>query len=223
MTLRAIIFDLDGTLVNSNFEHVEAWEKAFKKFKHDVEAERIKTQIGKGGDKLVPSILGSDIDEKEQERLEDAHGEEFRGILEEKKLSLFPGVENVLQELRSLGLKLALATSSDKSDIKRLEKNLGVTFIRLFDVVVTSDHADESKPAPDIVKIAVEKLEVLPSDCVMVGDTPYDCQAAAGAGVSCIGLTCGGLNDSAKLISSGARNVFIDPMDMLGNIDRIVE
>ena len=156
MALHGMIFDIDGTLVDTNLAHVEAWRRAFKRLGYDVPPERIKVEIGKGGDLLVPSILGEEVEKR--------HGE--------------------FQALRQRGIRTALATSSNKKHLQATCDSAGIDLPSLADVLVAKEDAEASKPAPDLVIVAWEKLTLTPAECAMVGDTVYDARACRGPGSS---------------------------------------
>ncbi len=214
-----MIFDVDGTLIDSNAAHMEAWDKAFKKHKYEVSGDRIAVEIGKGGDKLVPSILGEEIERRDGESLRKAHTAEYIKLAESKSLAPFPGVELLMTEIRKRGLKLALATSSSKEELKTTQRSAGVDWTSLFDVIATSEDATESKPAPAILQAAIKKLQMSPAQCIMVGDTPYDTATARDAGAVCLGVTCGGMNDEKILRAAGMRKVYHDPADLAAHLD----
>ena len=224
MALSAIIFDVDGTLIDSNAAHVQAWDQALKQHHYQVSADRIAVEIGKGGDKLVPSILGQQIDQRDGDSLRKAHTTQFTKIAESTKLNSFAGVEPLLDAIRKRGLKLAIATSSKKKELQTTQRSAGVNWTNHFDVIATGDDASESKPTPGILEVAIKKLKLSPAQCLMVGDTPYDCDTSRDAGTVCFGVTCGGLNDEKTLRSAGMRKVYRDPNDInthLGEAIRI--
>jgi len=219
MALTAIIFDVDGTLIDSNAAHLRAWEKAMKDNGYVVSADRIAVEIGKGGDKLVPAILGEEIDRRDGAALRKAHTAEFTKIAETTHLQLFPGVKTLLAALRQRGLKLGIATSSKKGELQTTQRSAGIDFTQLFDVIATAEDASESKPSPAILAAAIEKLHVSPAQCAMVGDTPYDADTARDAGVVCLGVGCGGMNDARTLHAVGMRRVYADPADIAAKLD----
>jgi HAD superfamily hydrolase (TIGR01509 family) len=219
MALNAIIFDVDGTLIDSNAAHVEAWDQALKQHDYEVSADRIAVEIGKGGDKLVPSILGEQIDRRDGDSLRKAHTTEFTKIAESTALHAFAGVEPLLMDIRKRGLKLALATSSKKKELQITQRSARVDWTKYFDVIATGDDASESKPAPGILEVAIRKLKLSPAQCVMVGDTPYDADTARDAGTICFGVTCGGMNDEKTLRAAGMRKVYRDAIDIHTHLD----
>jgi HAD superfamily hydrolase (TIGR01549 family) len=217
-----MIFDIDGTLVDTNPAHVEAWRRAFKRVGYDIPAERIVVEIGKGGDKLVPSILGQNGEKRHGEALRKAQKEEFLKIAEREHFRVFPCVPEVFQALRERGIRTGLATSSDQKHLQATMKSAGIDLTRLADVLVTKDDADASKPAPDLVIVAWEKLAVPPNDCAMVGDTVYDGQACQAAGVVFLGVSSG-CNSEAELLQAGACGVWHDTGHLYADLDRALE
>ena len=217
MALDALFFDLDGTLVDSNPTHVEAWQRAFARFDYSVAADRIFIEVGKGGDNLVPAILGPQADAKHGEKLRKAQPEEFAKLATERGLKVFPGARELLEEVRRRGLKTVLATSSNGKQLKITEEASQFPVTKLVDLVVDADAAKTSKPAPDLVKASADKVGMTPAQCAMVGDTPYDAESAKHAGVICLGLTCGG-RPAADLLRAGARAVWKDPAHLLSHL-----
>jgi len=217
MDARAWILDVDGTIIDSNAAHVEAWQRAFARHGHGITAERIRVEIGKGGDKLVPSILGETAEEREGETLRELQTEEFLAIARARKLPPFPGARELVAELRRRDVRTAIATSSGNEHLEALGRSSGLDLEDLTDILVNADDIEESKPAPDLIVAAVKKLGVPAAECLMVGDTPWDAQACVAAGVACIGVRSGG-NDSATLRAAGAREVREDLADVLAHL-----
>jgi HAD superfamily hydrolase (TIGR01509 family) len=219
VALSAIIFDVDGTLIDTNAAHVRAWDEALKQHHYRVSLDRIEVEIGKGGDKLVPSILGEQIERRDGESLRKAHTAEYTKIAESTRLPVFPGAEALLAAIPQRGLKLALATSSKKKELQTTFRSAGVDWFDLFDVIASAEDGAESKPDPAILQAAIRKLKLSPAECVMLGDTPYDADAARDAGAVCLGVTCDGMNDAATLRATGMRKVYRDPADINANLD----
>jgi HAD superfamily hydrolase (TIGR01509 family) len=218
MSLSGIIFDLDGTIVDSNALHVEAFVRAFAARGYKVGGDRVFVEVGKGGDKLVPSIIGEGLDRVDGGAIREAHPKEYAKLVGERGLHVFPGARELVAELRRRGLRTVLATSSGQGHLKATEQGSGLKLRQMFDDLVGVDDIKESKPAPDAVAAAVKKLGVSPAECAMVGDTPFDAWSARDAGVVCLGLTCGG-HQERELRGSGAREVWRDPADLLEHLD----
>jgi phosphoglycolate phosphatase-like HAD superfamily hydrolase len=217
-----MIFDIDGTLVDTNPAHVEAWRRAFKRLGYAVPAERIIPEIGKGGDLLVPSILGQEVEKRDGEALRKAQKEEFLKIARQERFRVFPCVPELFRALRERRIRTALATSSDKKHLQAICDSADIDLPRLADVLVTKDEAEASKPAPDLVIVAWEKLSVTPAQCSMLGDTVYDAQACRGAGVVFLGLLSGGTPAEA-LLEAGACGVWSDTGHLHSDLDRALE
>jgi phosphoglycolate phosphatase-like HAD superfamily hydrolase len=222
MALRGMIFDIDGTLVDTNPAHVLAWRRAFQRYGYDVPTERIKIEIGKGGDKLVPSVLGQEVEDHLGEALRQAQKEEFLKIAKREHFRVFPCVPELFQTLREREIRTALATSSDKKHLKATMASARIDLPSLADVLVTKDDAQASKPAPDVIIVAWEKLAVSPADCAMVGDTVYDGQACQAAGVVFVGVLSGPSTES-ELLQAGACGVWRDTGHLYADLDRALE
>jgi HAD superfamily hydrolase (TIGR01509 family) len=216
---KAIIFDSDGTLFDTNDQHVEAWRRAFASVGHDIPAGRIAVEVGKGGDKLVPAILGQQADERLSQELRHQHSEEFARLLEGRRIRVYPGVEELLAAVHKRGLKSVMATSSKQEHLDAIQQSAGLRATEMVDDLVTADDIESSKPAPDLVEAAVNKLHERPEACVMVGDTPYDAEASRKAGVACIGLLCGRQHSPEMLRNAGVRMLFRDPSELLQRLD----
>ncbi len=220
--ITGFIFDLDGVLVDSNPLHVEAWRRALAAHGHHALPDRIFREIGKGGDKLVVSLLGQRIEDQQGDELRAAHGREYAALVEARGLLAFEGGPDLIAELGARGVATALATSSRSDDLALTESASGVSWRRLFDAVVTGDDVDETKPAPDLVGAAVRKLERDAADCAMLGDTPWDSQAARRAGVNPIGVTSGGHREQA-LRAAGAAAIYRDVADVGRHLGQVLE
>jgi len=218
MALDAVIFDLDGTLIDTNPAHVEAWRRAFEACGYKVPPDRIAVEIGKGGDFLVSAVLGQSAEKEHGERLRKLSADAFLDVAREQHFRLMSGAEELLARLRERGLRLALATSSKVKHLKATWDSLGLDLTKRFDAVINADDAERTKPAPDLVHAALDKLGLFPAQCAMVGDTPYDGQACTQAGVACLAVLCGG-NSAGPLLRAGARGVWRDPADLAAHLD----
>lgn len=211
MNQRAILLDVDGTLIDSNDAHAQAWVDTGKEFGHKIEYDRVRWLIGMGGDKVLPELTGLKEDSEEGKKILERRGQIFRDQYL-PNLKPFPQARELLQRMRDDGLKLVVATSASEEDLEALLKQAG-----LDDVIkraTTSDDAEESKPAPDIVEAALKKAGVTADRAVMLGDTPYDVGAARRAGVDIIALRSGGWGDEEL---HGAVSVYDDVADLLAH------
>jgi HAD superfamily hydrolase (TIGR01509 family) len=217
MALGGFIFDLDGVLIDSNPVHVESWEQVFQRAGFRVAPDRLLAEMGKGGDKLIPSLLGDEVENTRGKALRAEEAKVYATLALARGLPVSPGARELIDELRRRGLRLALATSSDAKQLDVAERASGVKWRALMDEVVCATDVAETKPAPDLVQLAVERLGLSPAQCAMVGDTPWDARSANPAGVVAIGVTRGG-NTVDTLLGGGARVVYADPSDILRNI-----
>jgi HAD superfamily hydrolase (TIGR01509 family) len=205
---QGVIFDVDGTLVDSNDAHARAFVEAFREFGFEIPFEKVRRLIGKGSDKLIPELIG---------RHDEAIAERKKRIFKARYLPTlrpFPGVEPLLDKLKTMGLKLAVASSAAKDELDALLEVAQAK--RYFEERTGADDAERSKPDPDVVQAALQKLALPPARCVMVGDTPYDAQAAWAAGVAFIGMRCGGWRDADL---QPAVDVYDDPADLIASVD----
>lgn len=208
---RAVIFDVDGTLIDSVDFHASAWVDAFAAFGHRVGFERVRRQIGKGGDQLMPVFLTAEEIERDGEALEAHRGEVLKRYL--PQFHPFPRVRELIQRVLAGGIEVALGSSAKQDELAKYKKIARID--DLIDAETSSDDAERSKPYPDIFQAAVAKLGI--SDLgriLVVGDTPYDAQAAAKAGLRTIGLRCGGWSEE-ELREAGCMAVYEDPADLL--------
>ena len=211
--VRGILLDIDGTLVNSNDAHARAWVKALAENGHTVTFEVIRPLIGMGGDKLLPKVCGLDAESESGKRVSERRGEVF---LAEYLPGLQPtrGAKALLEMLKERKFKLAVASSAKKDELGPLLKVCGAD--RVIEVATSSDDAEESKPDPDILHAALKELDLPAEEVVMLGDTPYDVEAARRAGIRVIALRCGGWKDA----DLKADAVFDDPADLAARIDQ---
>lgn len=213
MSIRAVLLDVDGTLIDSNDAHARAWVDTGDEFGRPIDFGEVRWLIGMGGDKVLPQVAGLQEDDELGARMLERRGEIFR----ERYLPhihAFEGARDLLKRLHADDRRLVVATSASAEDLKAL---LEQSQLRdLVDAATNSDDAEESKPAPDIVTAALKQAGAPPSAVVMLGDTPYDVKAALRAGVSIIGLRCGGWTDHEL---RGAAEVYSDPAELLARYD----
>ncbi|OBK46995.1 HAD family hydrolase [Mycobacterium sp. 1081908.1] len=209
----AVLFDVDGTLVDSNYLHVYAWQRAFDAEGMPVAAWQIHRCIGMDGDKLVRT-LSKDAPEDVQDRLSDGHSRYYREAI--PLLAPLPGARALLHRVADLGLQVVLASSAPGDELDALLEALDCD-----DVIAektSSRDVDTAKPEPGIVRVALDRAGVDADRAVFVGDAVWDAHAAAAAGLPCIGLLSGGIS-RAELESAGASPIFTDPQDLLEHLE----
>jgi HAD superfamily hydrolase (TIGR01509 family) len=204
---KAAIFDMDGTLLDSVDLHALAWQEALLKFGHDVGFEQARSQIGKGGDKLLPVFLSADEQRDHGKELEEWRSNRFK-VEYLPLVRPFSAVPDQLRRVRDSGVQIAVASSAKKDE---LDKYLDIAGIAdLVDSTTSSDDVEESKPAPDIFETVLKKLEIDGSEAVAIGDTPYDAEAAGKAKIATIGVLCGGFTESS-LRQAGCAEIYPGP------------
>ena len=217
LKLSAVLFDIDGTLTDSVDVHALAWQEALRHFGHEVAYERVRSQIGKGGDQLLKTLLSrADLEAQEEEI------DQFRGELFKKKyqhlirpLAMVPELFRRIKE--DTGAKIVLASSAKKDEVEAYEKLLGVA--DLVEHKTSSDDAAQSKPHPDIFAAAMKRLGSPPAQQVIaIGDTPYDAQATAQISIACVGVLSGGWTEQA-LREAGCIHVFRSPSDLYARFE----
>ena len=216
LSVKAVIFDVDGTLVDSNDLHIEAWREAFAHYGIGLTYDQVHRQIGKGGDQLIPVFCSKEQVEKFGDALDKLRLEIFtRDYL--PQVRPFPKVRELFERLRADGVHIALATSSKETELKTHLANLDVE--DLVDYATSADDAEHSKPCPDIFEAALAGLDgVLPGETLVIGDTPYDVRAAATARMKTVGVSSGGFTEET-LLESGAVGVYLDVTDLMDHYD----
>jgi HAD superfamily hydrolase (TIGR01509 family) len=215
--IKAAIFDVDGTLVDSNMAHIEAWREAFAHYGRELSAEEVHAQIGKGGDQLMPVFLSRHEVERFGAELERLRVEIFtRDYL--PAVDPFPKVRQLFERIKDDGLLIALASSAKEEELVRHQESLGVA--DLVDAATSADDVERSKPFPDVFEAALARLDgVAPDEAIVIGDTPYDAKAASRAGMRTIGLLSGGFPEEA-LLESGVIAVYQDIADLLEHFEQ---
>jgi len=206
----AILFDIDGTLVDSTYHHALAWQRAFARHGVTLPLWRIHRTIGMGGDKLVAEVAGDAVEERIGDPLRAAWREEYVAIKAE--VEPLPGAAELVRTLAAAGYTVALASSGDPEFADEALDDLDIR--AQVALLTTSEDAEESKPEPDLVGVTLDRLGGV-RRAVMIGDTPYDVLAAERAGLGCIGLRSGGYSE-AELADAGAVLVVDAPEDLRG-------
>ncbi|WP_193557297.1 HAD family hydrolase [Microvirga pakistanensis] len=212
--IKAVIFDVDGTLVDTVDLHAAAWVETLKHFGFEVAFSDMRAQIGKGGDQILHGLLPPDLLEQRRDEIE-----AFRADLFEReylpKARAFPSVRALFEHIRTAGQRAVLASSGKEDEVEGYKKIANIA--DLVEAATSSDDAERSKPFPDIFQAALEKLSPLSADeAVVVGDTPYDAEAARHAGLRTVGVLSGGFSEQA-LREAGCIAVYRDPEDLLRN------
>ena len=215
--IRGVLLDVDGTLLDSNDAHAQSWVDTFQRNGMDITFERVRALIGKGGDKLLPELTGIEHDSPKGKSLSDERKKLFLTAYL-PKLKPTRGARPLMERLHADGLRVVIATSASGDELEKLLRQAGVD--DLVPHATTSDDGD-SKPDPDIVKAALGKAKVAAGEAVMVGDTPYDIEAAARSGVAAIALRCGGWWDDAAL--GGAAAICDDPAQLLAELPSVLD
>jgi len=197
----ALIVDVDGTLVDSAYEHVLAWSRAFRAHDVFVPSWRIHRAVGMGGDQLVPEVAGRDIEERLGDRIREAERDAFAEYL--PNIPAFPGAGAFLERCRALGAQVVLASSAKTSELDHYLKLLDAE--RLGVRWTNSDDVSRTKPDPDLIQLALE--QVPGADAVMIGDATWDVVAASRAGIPTLGLLTGGYSED-ELRAAGAVEVY---------------
>jgi HAD superfamily hydrolase (TIGR01509 family) len=213
----AVLFDVDGTLVDTVDLHARAWQDAFRLFGKEVPFPDVRSQIGKGGDQLMPVFFSSEELARYGEEMQARRSRIYRQRYQ-SQVRAFPGVRPLFERLKRNGTRIALASSADREEF---EANLALLGIGdLIDAATSAHDAERSKPFPDIFHAALAKLEGVPAEqAVAVGDTPYDAIAASQAGLSTIGMLCGGFPEE-DLRGAGCIEIWRDPEDLLAGYER---
>ena len=211
---KAVLFDVDGTLVDSNDAHADAWVKAFNKHGVNADWTKVRRCIGMGGDKLMPEVSGIDEESPRGSKIA-----EDRGVIFKKEflptIKPLRDARELVAAIKNLGYTAVAASSAQKDELTPLLKIAGADW--LMDAATSSDDAEESKPEPDIVVAALKRAKARAADAVMIGDTPYDVEAATRAGAKIIGFRSGGWGDADL---KGAIAIYDGPWDLLARLDQ---
>ncbi len=213
--IRAVILDVDGTLVDSNDAQAHAWVDAMATQGHQVSFEKIRPLIGMGGDKVLPEVLGIDKDSEEGKKI----SAERKELIKTRYLSTikpFPKAKELLEHMHNSGLTLVVATSAEPDEVEQTLKIVGPHVQDLMAKETTSKDAQQSKPDPDVMEVALEKSGYTADEVVMLGDTPYDLESAKNAGVKSIAFRSGGWEDKdlAQAIA-----IYTNTADLLAHYD----
>ena len=210
---KAVLFDIDGTLVDSNDAHAHAWVRAFSEAGVRAAFEAVRCAIGMGGDKLMAAVAGIEEESALGQRISKRRQEMFKTEYL-PHLEPFRDAGTLVRACESLGMKAVAASSAKRDELEALLKIADAS--SLLGDSTSADDAEESKPDPDIVQAALQKAGADARDAVMIGDTPYDIEAATRAGVTVIAFRCGGWNDASL---RGAIAIYDGPWDLLARLE----
>ena len=217
-TRAALIFDLDGTLVDTVYAHVFAWQRAFAEVGLPIDGWRIHRRVGMSGGLFTRAAareVGRELTVEEAEAIQRRHGELYRELLPERRT--LPGAVELLADLRSYGVPHGIATSGRRPEIDASLASLGIPGDM---VVVERGDVARAKPEPDLFVACAERLGVAPVDCYVIGDAVWDLLAARRAGMLSVGLLTGGYGE-AELTASGAFRVYRDAEELRGSLDEL--
>jgi HAD superfamily hydrolase (TIGR01509 family) len=212
-----VLFDVDGTLVDTPYLHTTSWWQALRQHGHDVPMARIHRAIGMGSDRILDHLLGTARDHSHDAKMTDAHSALYAAYWD--RLRPTPGARDLLRACAGRGLRVVLASSASAPELRALRAALDAD-----DVIAAAtgaEDAGESKPAPDILAAALEASGLSAQRATFVGDAVWDAYSAAKLDIPCIGLTCGGLAE-AELREAGAVEVYENPAALLDALDRSV-
>ncbi len=211
-SIKAVLFDVDGTLVDSNDAHAAAWVKAFTEHGVTVDPAHVRRCIGMGGDKLMPEVSGLSEDSLQGVAIAERRGEIFLTELV-PTLKPFKDADDLVAAVKALGLTAVAASSAKADELKALLELSDTT--SLMDDATSSDDAEQSKPSPDIIEAALKRAKASPAEAIMIGDTPYDIEAAQRAGVKTIAFRSGGWSDADL---EGAIEIYDGPWELLAKL-----
>ena len=209
-----VVFDVDGTLLDTNYLHTIAWTRAMREHGYeDVTMDAVHGAIGIASAGLVEHVLG-----KEDDKLADAHSEAYEAFQDD--IRAFPQAADLMKACHERGLKVVIATSGKEKDLEWMLPAIGVDD-DIVDDASTSSDVENAKPAPELMEAAMDKSGLDPEHTVAIGDTVWDVQSASRAGIRCIAVTCGGIGEAA-LRDAGAVEVWKDPADLLAHLDESI-
>jgi HAD superfamily hydrolase (TIGR01509 family) len=210
-----VLFDVDGTLVDTTFLHAVCWAEALRQAGHDIPMAQIHHAIGMSSGHLLSRVLGDDRDQSQDDALDEAHKVLYKQWW--GRLTPLPGAAELLRACAERGLVVVLASSASDEEMAALRSALDAD--DAIDVATTADDADAGKPAPDILKAALERSGLAADRVVFVGDAVWDGHAAQRAGLTFVGVACGG-TPAAELREAGAVETYRDPADLLANFGK---
>ncbi|RKT09478.1 HAD superfamily hydrolase (TIGR01509 family)/HAD superfamily hydrolase (TIGR01549 family) [Streptomyces sp. 1114.5] len=214
-TTTAALFDVDGTLLDTTYFHALAWWEALRQYDRTVPAARVHRAIGMGADQLFDHLLGRDRDRDDDEAIAAAHDALYAAYW--PVIAPLPGAADLLRACAARGRRIVLASSASERELTALRRVLDADDV--IDAATTADDVSATKPAPDLVRAALDRADTAPADSVFVGDTVWDVVAAGRAGVPCVAVESGGFS-AQELLAAGAAEVHRDTAGVLADLDR---
>ena len=222
--IEAVIFDIDGTLVDTVDFHAQSWDRTFQHFGHQIPYEQIRAQIGKGSDKLMPVFFSLEELNESDDGQSTTFGERMRDYRRElykreyhSRIKAFPQVRELFKRIKADGKRVALASSATKDDVATYKQIMDVE--DLIDAATTTSEVESSKPEPDVFFVTLDKLGgIAPNNVIVVGDTPYDAEAAGKANLRTIGVLSGGFPEE-NLRQAGCIAIYQNIADLLAHYD----
>ena len=222
--IETVIFDIDGTLVDTVDFHAQSWDRTFQHFGHHIPYDQIRAQIGKGSDKLMPVFFSLEELNKSDDDLSPTFGERMRDYRRElykreyhSRIKAFPQVRELFKRIKADGKRVALASSATKDDVATYKQIMDVE--DLIDAATTTSEVESSKPEPDVFFVTLDKLGgIAPNNVIVVGDTPYDAEAAGKANLRTIGVLSGGFPEE-NLRQAGCIAIYQNIADLLAHYD----
>ncbi|MEP7022316.1 MAG: HAD family hydrolase [Actinomycetota bacterium] len=208
--VKAVLFDVDGTLIDSSYLHAVSWWEAFTQADHEVPMAQIHRAIGMGSDQILDALLPDGRDKDADAGIIASHGALHSVYW--ARLRPLPGAAWLMRACHQHGLRVVLASSAGPGELAVMRKAIDADDV--IDAATTPGDADHSKPAPDLVQVALEKEGLRPAEAVFVGDAVWDVKACQRAGVTCIGVLSGGISRQ-ELLAAGALRVYQDPAEIL--------
>lgn len=218
--LEAVIFDLDGTLVDSVQFHAQAWQEAFRKFGYEFPLEELRQQIGKGSHYIIPDLIPQEEFEEKGDAISQYRKEYYQANLL-SEVRPFPQVRELFERLKGDGITVVLASSARTETVKYYQELLQID--GLVDSATSTDDVENSKPEPDIFEAALAKMDGVKAEgVIVVGDSPYDAIAATKINLYTVGVLCGGFSRE-RLEEAGCQAIYRDPADILAQYDSFVQ
>jgi HAD superfamily hydrolase (TIGR01509 family) len=214
--VRGVIFDVDGTLVDSNDAHAHAWIEAMEERGDKVSFDKVRPLIGMGGDKVLPEVLNISKDSDKGKAISQRRKEIFKQRYL-SQVKAFPKALDLLQRMHQQGLKLVIATSAEPDELNSMLQIIGPHASELFEHETSSKDAKQSKPDPEVMQVALKRIALDPAEVVMFGDTGYDIEASSKVGIGTIAFRSGGWSDKDL---RGAIEIYDGPADLLEHYDQ---